>query len=330
VTTSSSLWPLPRFGTAAIAALLAAAVTPVCAQTVDRRPVTLVVPIAAGGGVDTIGRVFAGELAERLKQPWVVENRPGAGGVVGVDSVAKATPDGHTMLVIETSAVLQKWLHKDVHFDVVADFAPVAQMATTPLFLFANPSLPVVNLKELIAYAKANPGKLSVGTPGVGSPHHLAVAMLNAAAGIDITNVPYKGTAPALNDLLSGQIPLMWATPNVVLQYVETGKLKALAVGSPERVAILPNVPTVAESALPGFDVSVWFGIAAPAKTPPEIIERVSREIAAIDNMADVQKKTAPLGYNLSYMDSAHFAAKVAADHARYGKVIRDAGITPD
>jgi tripartite-type tricarboxylate transporter receptor subunit TctC len=296
----------------------------------DTRPVTLVVPIAPGGGVDTIGRVIAALLADRLKLPWVVENRPGAGGAIGIDSVAKATPDGHTMLVIETSAVLQKWLHRNVPFDVVADFAPVAQMATTPLLLFASPALPVSNLKELIAYAKANPGKLSVGTPGVGSPHHLAVAMLNAAAGIDITHVPYKGTAPALNDILGGRIPLIWSTPNVVMQYVESGKLKPLAVGSPQRIALLPNVPTVSESGIPGFDVSVWFGIAAPAKTPRDVIERVSREIGEIDRMADLRAKLQPLGYELTYADSAHFAEKIAADYARYGKVIRDAGITPD
>src|SRR5580700_8597028 len=233
------------FGIGVAAAIGAAA------QTGDTRPVTLVVPIAAGGGVDTIGRIFAAQLAERLKQPWVVENRPGAGGVVGLDSVAKAVPDGHTVVVIETSAVLQKWLHKNAPFDVVADFAPVAQMATTPLLLFANAALPVANVTELIAYAK--PGKLSVGTPGIGSPHHLAAAMLNALAGIDITHVPYKGTAPALNDLLGGQIPLIWATPNVVMQYVETGRIKPLAVGSLERIAILPNVPTLNESGVPGF-----------------------------------------------------------------------------
>jgi tripartite-type tricarboxylate transporter receptor subunit TctC len=307
-----------------------AAVAALAQPASDTRPVTLVVPIAAGGGVDTIGRVFAANLADRLKQPWVVENRPGAGGAIGIDSVAKAVPDGHTMLVIETSAVLQKWLHRNVQFDVVADFAPVAQMATPPLLLFASPSLPVSNLKELIAYAKGNPGKLSVGTPGVGSPHHLAVAMLNAAAGIEITHVPYKGTAPALNDILGGQIPLMWATPNVVMQYVESGKLKPLAVGSLQRVALLPNVPTVNESGVPGFDVSVWFGIAAPAKTPRDVVERVSREIGAIDRMADLRAKLQPLGYELDYADSQHFAEKIAADHARYGMVIRDAGIAHD
>jgi tripartite-type tricarboxylate transporter receptor subunit TctC len=296
----------------------------------DTRPVTLVVSIAAGGGVDTIGRIFAAQLADRFKQAWVVENRPGAGGLVGLDSVAKATPDGHTMVMMETSSVLQKWLHKAVPFDVVTDFAPIAQTATTPLFLFANASLPVSNLQDLIAYAKANPGKLSVGTPGIGTPHHLAAAMLNAAAGVDITHVPYKGTAPALNDLLGGQIPLMWATPNVVLQYVEAGKIKPLVVGSLQRVSILPNVPTANESGLPGFDVSVWFGIAAPAKTPHDIIERTSRALAEIDKLPDLAQKTAPLGYDLSYLDSRQFADKIAKDHARYGKVIRDAGITPD
>jgi tripartite-type tricarboxylate transporter receptor subunit TctC len=315
-----------------IAAIAAALASPARAQAQsnDTRTITLVVPIAAGGGVDTIARVFADRLSERLKQPFVVENRPGAGGVIGVDSVAKAAPDGHTMLVIETSAVLHKWLHKNVPFDVVADFAPVAQLATTPLFLFATPSLPVSNVKELIAYAKANPGKLTVGTPGIGTPHHLAAAMLNTAAGIDLTHVPYRGTAPALNDLLGGQIPLIWATANVVMPFIEAGKVKPLAVGSLDRVAILPNVPTVNESGVPGFDVSVWFGIAAPAKTPRDAIERISRAIGEIDRMPDVRQKMAPLAYDLNYADSQHFGAKIAADHARYGKVIRDAGITPD
>ena len=310
-------------GTAAAGAL---------AQTAapDTRPVTLVVPIAAGGGVDTIGRIFAAELSERLKQAWVVENRPGAGGLIGLDSVAKAAPDGHTLVVIETSSVLQKWLHKSVPFDVVADFSPVAQMATTSLVLFANPSLPAANVKELIAYAKANPGKLSVGTPGIGSPHHLAAAMLNARAGIDIVNVSYKGAAPSLNDLLGGQIPLIWATPTAVMQYVEAGKVKPLAVGSRERIALLPNVPTLAESGLSGFDVTIWFGIAGPAKTPRDVIDRVSREVAAVDALPELKTKTAPLGYELHYLDSKQLATQIADDHARYGKVIRDAGITPD
>ena len=225
---------------AAVFAIAIGAVVPLHAQTPggdNTRPITLVVPIAAGGGMDTIGRVLAERLQERLKQPVVVENRVGAGGVTGVDYVAKAAPDGRTLLLLDISAVLHKWLHKSVPFDVIEDFVPIAQVATTPLLLFAHPSLPVADVKELIAYARANPGKVSVGTPGVGSPHHLAAAMLNSSAKIDITHVPYRGTAPALNGLLGGQIPLIWATPNAVIQFVETGKVKALATASAQRIA---------------------------------------------------------------------------------------------
>ena len=162
----------------------------------DTRPITLVVPIAAGGGVDAIGRLIAEKLQERLKQPVVVENRVGAGGAVGADSVAKAAPDGRTLLLIETSSILHKWLHKNVPFDVIADFAPVSRVAATSLLLFAHPSFPPNNPQEVIAHAKANPGKVSVGTPGVGTPHHLAMLMMNSAAKIDITHVPYRGTGP--------------------------------------------------------------------------------------------------------------------------------------
>jgi len=237
---------------------------------------------------------------------------------------------GRTLLLLDISAVLHKWLHKSVPFDVVEDFAPVAQVATTPLLLFAHPSLPVADVKELIAYARANPGKLSVGTPGVGSPHHLAAAMLNSAAKIDITHVPYRGTAPALNDLLGGQIPLIWATPNAVIQFVETGKVKALATASAQRIAILPQVPTIAENALPGFDVGVWFAIAAPAKTPRDIVERVGKEIGEITRLPDVQKRLSPLGYDLHFAGSEKLRDLIVTDHTRYGTVIRDAGIAPN
>jgi tripartite-type tricarboxylate transporter receptor subunit TctC len=294
------------------------------------RPITLVVPIAAGGGMDTIGRTIAERLQERLKQRVVVENRTGAGGVVGVDSVAKAAPDGRTLLLLDISAVLHKWLHKSVPFDVVEDFAPVAQVATTPLLLFANPSLPVADVKALIAHAKANPGKLSVGTPGVGSPHHLAAAMLNVTAKVDITHVPYRGTAPALNDLLGGQIPLIWATPNAVIQHVEAGKVKALGIASQQRIALLPNVPTVSENALAGFNVGVWFGIAAPARTPRDLLDRVGKELAEITRQPEVHKKLAPLGYELGFVDAERFRAMIADDHKRYGTVIRGAGIQPN
>jgi len=286
------------------------------------------VPIAAGGGMDTIGRAIAEKLQERLKQTVVVENRTGAGGVVGVDYVAKAAPDGRTLLLMDISTVLHKWLHKNVPFDVVEDFVPIAQIATTPILLFASPSLPVNDVKELIAHAKANPGKLSAGTPGIGSPHHLALAMLNVAAKIDITHVPYRGTAPALNDLLGGQIPMIWATPNALVQFVESGKVKALGVASPQRIALLPQVPTIAESALRGFDVGVWFGIAAPARTPRELTARVESELAEITRLPDLQKRLTALGYDLAFASGDRFRDLIATDHKRYGTVIREAGIT--
>ncbi len=205
-------------------AALAAVLMPITAQAQtpagDTRPITLVVPIAAGGGVDAIGRLIAEKLQERLKQPVVVENRVGAGGAVGADSVAKAAPDGRTLLLIETSSILHKWLHKNVPFDVIADFAPVSRVAATSLLLFAHPSFPPNNPQEVIAHTKANPGKVSVGTPGVGTPHHLAMLMMNSAAKIDITHVPYRGTGPALNDLLGGQLPMIWATPIAVMPHV--------------------------------------------------------------------------------------------------------------
>ncbi len=190
------------------------------AQTYPTRPITLVVPIAAGGAVDTAARIIAEKLQEKLQQSVVVENRPGAGSIIGTNFVVKAIPDGHTLLLMEPGAVLAKWFNKTVPFDVTSDFSPIAMVATSPLVLFAHPSVTFHDVTELVAYSKANPRKLSVGTPGVGTPHHLAAAWLNTAAKIDITHVPYRGAAPALNDLLGGQIPLIWASPVAVMPFV--------------------------------------------------------------------------------------------------------------
>ena len=217
---------------AVIAGLLALIAHPADAQLNPSRQITIVVPIGAGGGVDATGRLIAEKLQERLKQPVVVENRPAGGGMVGADSVAKAAPDGHTLLLMETSSVLHKWLHTNVPYDVVTDFAPIARVATSPMILFAQPSFAANDARELIALAKAQPGKLSVGTPGIGTPHHLAMLMLNALAKIDIVNVPYRGAALVLNDVLAGQIPLGWAAPTAVMPHVASGKVKVLAVAS--------------------------------------------------------------------------------------------------
>jgi tripartite-type tricarboxylate transporter receptor subunit TctC len=225
------------------------------AQTYPTRPITLVVPIAPGGAVDGAARILSEKLQEKLQQPIVVENRPGAGSLIGTSAVAKAAPDGYTLLLMEPGAVLAKWLNKSVPFDVNEDFSPIAMVATSPVVLFAHPSTSFKTVKELISYSKMNPGKLSVGTPGIGTPHHLAAAWMNTAAGIDITHVPYRGAAPALNDLLGGQVPLIWASPIAVMPFVEQGKVKVLAVSTQQRNPSLPQVPTVSESALPGFDI---------------------------------------------------------------------------
>jgi tripartite-type tricarboxylate transporter receptor subunit TctC len=303
---------------------------PAWAQLNPSRTITLVVPIGAGGGVDATGRLMAEKLAERLKQPVVVENRPAAGGMVGTDSVAKAAPDGHTLLMMESGAVLHKWLRKDVPFDVTADFAPVAQVATAPILLFAQPSFPPNDVKELIALAKKEPGKLSVGIPGPGTPHHLAQMMMNALAKVEIVTVPYRGAAASLNDLLAGQIPMIWAAPTAVMPHVAAGKAKALGVASPARLPALPQVPTIAESGVPGFAIEVFFGIAAPAKVPPDLVARLSKELAEISRLPDVQERIQRAGLVPTYRDSAAFRTLIRDDHERFGKVIRDAGIVPN
>ena len=313
-----------------IVGLLMVLAQPVQAQLNPSRQITIVVPIGAGGGVDATGRLIAEKLQERLKQSVVVENRPAAGGMVGADSVAKAAPDGHTILLMETSAVLHKWLHTNVPFDVVADFAPVARVAISPLILYARPTFAPNNVRELIALAKAEPGKLSAGTPGVGTPHHLGLLMLNALAKIDIVNVPYRGAAAALNDVLAGQIPMAWAAPTAVMPHVATGKVKILGVASARRPPSLPQVSTIAENGVPGFDLEIWFGVAAPAKTPADVVARLAKEIAEIVAQPDVKERIEKTGLSAAYLDDTKFGAEVRADHERFGKIIRDAGIVPN
>jgi tripartite-type tricarboxylate transporter receptor subunit TctC len=299
------------------------------AQAYPTRPITIVVPIAAGGAVDTTARILADKLQERLRQSVVVENRPGAGSVIGAGYVARAAPDGYTLLLMEPGAVVAKWLTKAVPFEVTADFSPIAMVAASPLVLFANLAVPFHDIKELIAYSRANPGALSAGTPGVGSPHHMAAAWLNTAARIEITHVPYRGAAPALNDLLGGQIQLLWATPVAVLPFLAQGKVQALAVSTLARDRMLPQVPTIAESAVPGFDINAWLGVAAPAKVPPDIVARLAQAIGEIIALADVQKRMSALGLNFEFRDSDQFRALIAADNAKYGTIVREAGIQP-
>jgi len=320
--------PRRRFLHLGAAAAAVPTLSPIAwAQSYPSRPITLVVPVAAGGGVDTAARILAEKLQEVLKQPVVVENRPGAGSVIGASFVAKANPDGYTLLLMEPAAVLAKWVNKSVPYDVTRDFTPIALVATQPLVLFAQPVLAANDVKELIAYAKANPRKLSVGTAGIGSPHHFAAMWLNSAAKIEIAHVPYRGAAPALNDLLGGQIPLIWALSVSVMPFVEQGKVKALGVSTPQRFPLLPQVATVAESGVPGFDVGFFYGIAAPAKAPPDVALRIGEAVRAITELADVRARMSAVGMTVDFRDGGQFRDLIAREYDKYGAVIREAGI---
>jgi tripartite-type tricarboxylate transporter receptor subunit TctC len=303
------------------------ATAPALAQLNPSRTITLVVPIAAGGGVDAIGRLVAEKLQERLKQNVVVENRTGAGGIVGTDSVAKATPDGYTILLMESSSAISKWLNKSTPFDVVNDFAPIAQVGTSPLMMFGHPSVQANDVKDVIALAKKQP--LSIATPGVGTPHHLAHLMLQSAAKVEIQTIPYRGTGPGLADLLAGRVPLMWATPVALIPHVQAGKAKALGIASLKRVDSLPQATPIADGAVPGFRVEIWFGVSAPAKTPPEIVALYDKEIRAITALPDVKERMKKIGFETVYAPSSEFRKVIADDHARYGKAVQQAGIAP-
>lgn len=316
-----------RFAWVAIAA--STTITPAStalAQNSMPRAITLVVPLAAGGGVDTVGRVLAERLQEKLRVPVVVENRVGAGGIIGIESVAKAEPDGSTILLLESSATLHKWLHQKVAFDVVTDFAPIALAVSTPMVLFANASVPARSPTELIEYARANPGKLSVATPGIGSPHHLTMLMMNAISRINIAHVPYRGTAPGLNDLVGGQIPLMWATPIAAMPQVEAGKIRAIGVASSAPVASLPGIEPMAK-AVPGLEMSVWFGVAAPARTNPAMLQKFREAFAELLDDRATRARLEKLGFDVTYRDAQAFGTLIAADHERFGKVVRETGI---
>ena len=313
-------------GTAAVSAASYVA----SAQTYPTRPIALIVPIAAGGALDTGARIVGEKLQEKLRQPVLVENRPGAGSTLGAAYVAKAKPDGYTLLLIESSVVWMKWLTKNAPFDVINDLTPIAMFANAPLVLFAHPSFAANNVKELISYSRANPGKVSVGTAGVSTPHHLATAWLNTAAKIEITHVPYRGAAPALNDLLGGQIPLMWATPIAVMPFVEQGKVKVLGVATRQRIATLPQVATVAESGVPGFAVDIWLGIAAPANVPTDIVTCLDQTIREASELPEVQRRLSAVGLNSDYRNATQFRELIVSEHQKYGMIIREAGIQPE
>jgi len=297
------------------------------AQDYPSRPVRIVVPFAAGGPNDIIARLVGQKLAEALGQQVVVDNRPGAGGNIGTDAVAKAAPDGYTLLSAGPGSLIMNPLMAKVPYDTARDFAPVSLMASAPNVLVVHPSVPAATVRELIALARAQPGRLNYASGGTGSSAHLAPALFAAMAGIDLTHVPYKGTGPGLNDLLGGQVQLAIFGIPPLLPHIKSGRLRALAVTGKRRSSELPDVPTVDEAGVPGYEVSPWYGLLAPAGTPPPIVARLASEVTKIVRAADMREKLAAQGAEPGGGTPEEYAAVIRSETVLWTRVIREAGI---
>jgi len=316
---------------AAIVALVAFVPAPAGAQPFPARPAKLVVPFPPGGPLDVVGRGIAQKLSETWSQGVVVENKPGAGGNIGADFVAKATPDGYTVVMgaLSTHAVNPN-LYAQMPYDAKKDFAPITLVAITPNVLVVNPALPVHSVKELIAYAKAHPGKLSFGSGSTGSAGHLAGELLKVDAGLDMVHIPYKGAAPATQALLAGDTQLMFDNLANAMVQVKAGKLRALAVTTSQRSKLAPDLPTMAEAGVPGFDISTWFGLMAPAGTPPEVIARWNADVTRILNTPEMRERLIAQGAEAAPDTPAEFTRFIADELARYARIVKASGAKVD
>ena len=301
------------------------------AQTYPSRPVKIVVPFPAGGSNDIVARVLAQKLTERNGQSFFVENRGGAGGNIGAEAVASSEPDGYTLLLTAPPPLtINAALYKDMRYDPSGALAPVALIASVPIVLAVHPSLGINSVQELIARAKAKPGTVFFGSSGNGSTNHLAGELLKSMTGIDIVHVPYKGAAPAMNDLVAGHIPMMFDNIPAVLPQVRAKTINAIAVAGSRRASALPDVPTVAESGVPGFEASAWFGLVAPAKTPAPILAKLESDVETILKMPDVQKRFDELGAEPGAVSGAKFGKFLANETTKWTKIIRESGAKVD
>ena len=291
------------------------------------RPVKVIVPSPPGGGTDILARVLAQHFSKGLGQPFVVENKPGAGNMIGIESVARSPGDGYTLLVTASTLALNSVLYKKVPYDPVRDFAPITLAATAPNVLVVNPALPVKSLAEFIALAKAKPGALSYGTPGIGTSPHLSMELLKSMAGIDLQHVPYRGTAAAVTDVIGGQIAATFANALTAKPHVDSGRVRALAVSGPSRVEAFPTVPTVAEAGVSGYEAMQWYGMVAPAGTPPQIITRLHAEAAKALQSNEMKEKLALDGAQPVGSTPAEFAALIRRELDKWTRVVHAAGI---
>jgi len=301
---------------------------PSIAQSFPTKEVTIVSPFPPGGTTDVLARAIAQELSKSIGQQVIVENRPGAAGMIGTASVSRAAPDGHTLLLSTPGPIsVNKFLYKNMTYNPDKDLVPVVQIGTVPQVVVVHPSVPAKNLAELIALAKKQPGKIHYGSGGIGNSMHLAAELFNMMAGTDLVHVPYKGSIPALTDLLGGQIQVTFDVISTVLPYVKEGKLRALAVTAPRRSKVMPDIPTVSEAGLAGYDVVTWYGLMAPAGTPPAVIDRLNKEVARVLSTPTVQEKLTALGADLSAGTSQEFADYLALESVKWQKVIKEANI---
>jgi len=307
--------------------VLAAGPVEVGAQDYPVRPVRVIVPFAAGGGADVVGRTLAQKLAESFNQQVIVDNRPGAAGNIGTEAVARAAPDGYTLLVAGPNHTSNVHLFRRIPFDPVKDFEPISQLTSAQYILVVHPSLPARSVKELIALARARPGQINYGSAGNGAANHLGMELIKMMAKIDMQHVPYKGGAPMQVDLLGGQISVAYDNILTIVPHIHSGRVRALAVSGARRTPVLPDLPTVAEAALPGYDVSVWVGFLAPAGTPPAILARLQEASVSGMQKPDVRERMAAQGADVVASTREQFAAFIKSDMNKAGEVIRQAKI---
>ena len=296
------------------------------AQAYPTRPVRIIVPVAPGGALDIIARIVGQQLSGRLGQPFVIENRPGAGTNIGIEAAVRAPADGYTLLLIPQSVTTNATLYENLSFNFIRDIVPVAMLSSLPLVMEVSPQLPAKTVAEFIAYAKSNPGKITMASDGTGSASHVGGELFKLMTGIDMLHVPYRGGSPALTDLIGGQVQVMFSPLPESIGAIKAGHVRALAIATVARSEALPEVPTVADS-VPGFDASTWQGIGAPRNTPAEIVERLNKEINAVLADPKIKERLAELGSVPTPMSPADFANLIAAETEKWGKVIRAANI---
>jgi tripartite-type tricarboxylate transporter receptor subunit TctC len=320
-----------RLSIAGLALAVALLVQPAAAQEYPSKPIKFIVPIAAGGLTDTLSRALGQRLSERVGQPMVVDNRPGAGGIIGMEAAAKSAPDGYTIVMVyQGLASVNPILFKVPPYETLRDFVPIAQVATFPMVLVVNASAPIGSVKELIEQARAKPGSMNYGSAGNATTSHLVMELFKRKAGLDLLHIPYKGEAPALTELLGGRVSVTFNSLPSVLAHIRSGKVRALAIATRERSRLLPDVPTITEAGIADLEVPGWYGVLAPAGTPRQIVERLSREFNAVVSEPDTRARLAAQGIDVGGTSPDAFGKWIREETERWRKVIADAGIQAD